>query len=132
MCKINCSGGCPDGAPEDHLPLTPEQAAAENAQLAAIRAIDAQWAVEHLQTPITCTGVREYGDEMPVTINRLTPADAKYYRAGQELVVRAINEGGHNATEVDLLQLLRFVRDNLPAAWNHIQQQDPEPKLLEL
>ena len=32
-------------------------------------------------------------------------------------VVKAFNEGGCNSTEVDLMELLRFVRGEMPELW---------------
>lgn len=53
-------------------------------------------------------GVREYCEEMPV---RLCTHDTPN---GKRLVVGALNECGHNGTEVDLLDLIAWVKKNKP------------------
>lgn len=55
-------------------------------------------------TQVTLTGVREYWEERPVTI-------CKNEENGR-LVIHATNEGGHNATEVDLRDLLGWLAKN--------------------
>jgi hypothetical protein len=50
------------------------------------------------------TGVTEYGEGMDVTFD---------YENGRPIIV-ARNEGGHNTTAVDLIQLLDWVRENKP------------------
>jgi hypothetical protein len=50
-------------------------------------------------------GVREYIEVEPVKL--------VYNNAGH-LVVQAINEGGYNSTEVDLLQLIQWLKTNRP------------------
>lgn len=61
-------------------------------------------------------GVREYaegykslagGEEMIDCVDLVRIANGR-------IVVRAFNEGGHNVTEVDLLDLLRWLRENRP------------------
>lgn len=37
------------------------------------------------------------------------------------LVVRAYNEGKYNFTQVDLVELLTWVKKNLPAIWEEIK-----------
>ena len=54
-------------------------------------------------------GVREYCEEMAVEL-------VKGYGV-ERLVVRALNEAGCNATEVDLLDLLEWVAKNMPAEY---------------
>lgn len=48
-------------------------------------------------------GVREYNEELPVEL----------WRVNGRLVVRALNEGGNNGTEVDLLDLVEWLRTEL-------------------
>jgi len=54
----------------------------------------------------TLIGVTEYCEEMAVSITETPDAE--------RLVVRALNEGGHNSTEVDLLQLIAWLKTNKP------------------
>ena len=49
--------------------------------------------------------VEEYCEGRPVS---LTESD------NGRIAVQAINEGGHNSTEVDLLQLLGWLKENRP------------------
>lgn len=53
---------------------------------------------------ITMNGVTEYNEGMEVS---LSETDGK-------LVIKALNEAGYNSTEVDLLQLLEWVKTNRP------------------
>lgn len=53
---------------------------------------------------IKMEGVKEYGENYPVV---LTKSDGR-------MVIRAINEGGHNATEVDFEQLIQWLKINMP------------------
>lgn len=52
---------------------------------------------------IVMEGVREYCEEMDV---KLRTSD------NGRLVIVALNEGGHNSTEVDLLDLLEWLKTN--------------------
>ena len=52
------------------------------------------------------TSIREYAEEMPVRIS----VSAESGR----LVIEADNEAGHNGTEVDLVDVLDWVRANRP------------------
>jgi hypothetical protein len=70
-------------------------------------------------------GVREYCEEMDVEIRATTGM----YRIGLpdescpgygRLVVKALNEGGYNSTEVDLLELLAWVKKNMPDVWSAV------------
>lgn len=49
---------------------------------------------------IVMEGVREYCEEMEV---RLLKCNGRY-------VIKALNEGGHNSTEVDLLDLINWLQ----------------------
>lgn len=53
---------------------------------------------------IPMVGVREHQEELPVSLTE---------RNGRQ-VVYAQNEGGHNCTEVDLLDLIAWLRANKP------------------
>jgi hypothetical protein len=54
---------------------------------------------------LNCEGVREYMGEDIVNLKTLDNGI---------LVIEAINEGGHNSTEVDLLQLIQWLKINRP------------------
>ena len=56
-------------------------------------------------------GVREYGEGDPVELNR--GRDGRW-------VIRATNEGGYSATEVDLEDLLRWLHPRHPELFEHI------------
>lgn len=64
------------------------------------------------------TNIREYAEEMDVTIgdwqkmdeNKREPTGVGEVR----LVINALNEGGYNGTEVDLLDVIEWVRANMP------------------
>ncbi|MDY6895514.1 MAG: hypothetical protein SVO01_08895 [Thermotogota bacterium] len=58
-------------------------------------------------------GVQEYCEEMPVKITKTKGLHPSKKGKGR-LVVKAFNEGGFNSTEVDLLQLIEWVRKNMP------------------
>ena len=70
------------------------------------------------------TNIREYCEEYPVEIKQLKESDEKdlldkdslYYEACMDgrYVIVAVNEGGYNSTEVDLVDLLHYVKNNLP------------------
>jgi len=51
------------------------------------------------------TDIREHSEKLPVNIN-LTNKN--------RLVVAALNEGGCNGTDVDLLDILSWVKSNMP------------------
>lgn len=65
------------------------------------------------------SGVREYCEQYPATLV-LVPPDEKRPRfgplptEGSRWCVHALNEGGHNSTSIDLLDLIRWLRDNRP------------------
>ena len=70
-------------------------------------------------TKITLNGVAEYCEGMSVELSETggwcesgVPED-KWPGRGR-LVIRAKNEGGHNSTEVDLLQLIAWLKTNRP------------------
>jgi hypothetical protein len=66
---------------------------------------------------IQMEGVREYAEDYAV---HLVETDGYYVspnapRPGAgRLAVRALNEGGHNCTEVDLLDLIAWLKANRP------------------
>ena len=66
--------------------------------------------------------IREYNEEMPVSIERLNPndnhkgADKEAYESARYIIV-ALNESGCNSTEVDLIDVLKFVKAELPEIW---------------
>ena len=58
------------------------------------------------------TDIREYAEGYPVTIET----------EEQRHVIRAYNQGGHDCTGVDLVDLLRWVKKEMPALWNRIEE----------
>lgn len=68
--------------------------------------------------------IREYGEEYPVKIRYLTKQDyivKENPELNSRLVVVALNEGGCNSTMVDLVDLLTFVRTEIPDLWDSIR-----------
>ena len=59
-------------------------------------------------------GVREYAEDDPVTLEFEGPKDFSKIPEGGRWVVRARNEGGFNCTQVDVLDLLKWLRENRP------------------
>jgi hypothetical protein len=64
-------------------------------------------------------GVREYCEQYPVAIVLVPPDEERppygpSPAEGPRWCVRALNEGGHNSTEIDLLDLIRWLRENRP------------------
>ena len=77
------------------------------------------------------TNIHEYSEEMSVEIKRLSPENGEKYRDAinersykgykeSRYVIIAYNEGGYNCTQVDLLELLRFVKRKMPEIWEKI------------
>ena len=77
------------------------------------------------------TGIHEYCEEMGVEITRLDPKRVEGYgdamspetrqaHTDRRWVVKAFNEGGCNSTEVDLVELLRFVKRDMTELWDSI------------
>lgn len=68
---------------------------------------------------IEMKGVQEYAEGMPVY---LTKTDGIYaygvnkenWKGNGRLVIKAFNEAGCNITEVDLIQLIEWVKENKP------------------
>lgn len=62
---------------------------------------------------IVMTGVREYAEGYQVTL-----LQAESWREpssdGPRWCVRALNQGGHDATQVDILDLIRWLREHRP------------------
>lgn len=50
------------------------------------------------------TDIREYAEEMAVTI----------ISKNERIVIKALNEGGYNLTEVDLVDVIQWVKRNKP------------------
>jgi len=83
--------------------------------------------IDLLVIPPTEGRIREYAEEMDVTIIRLDKNSENYasgiYKSGyreERLVIKALNEGGYNSTEVDLVDLLKFVKNELPDLWRSV------------
>ena len=62
---------------------------------------------------IEMSGVTEYCEEMPVVLCETRGLYPSKNGAGR-LVIKALNECGHNSTEVDLVELLEWIKQNRP------------------
>ena len=63
---------------------------------------------------IEMAGVREYAEGYEVKLVTSTGYYNGAHIDGGRLAVRALNEAGHNCTEVDLLDLIAWVKANRP------------------
>jgi hypothetical protein len=63
---------------------------------------------------IVMMGVNEYAEGFPVYLDIEDNDDRGDPLEEKRLVVLAKNEGGYNCTEVDLLQLIAWLKDNKP------------------
>lgn len=62
-------------------------------------------------------GVTEYADGSEVLLAETAGSFVdvgKEYKGVGRLVIRALNQGGHDCTEVDLLELLAWLKANRP------------------
>lgn len=77
------------------------------------------------------TSIREWGEGMGVEIGQLAPESVDHYRSvmqdeeikahlDKRWVIKAFNEAGFNSTEVDLIDLLVYVRKEMPNIWERI------------
>ena len=64
-----------------------------------------------MATVVYNTEIREYAEEMSVSVE---DCDGR-------AVVKALNEGGYNCTLVDLLDLLSFVKREMPSLLENIE-----------
>jgi len=75
--------------------------------------------------------IREYCEEYPVEIIRLSKLDGDHYKHSisedifnsymeERLVILAHNEGHYNCTEVDLVDVLKYVKENMKDLWDTI------------
>jgi lactam utilization protein B len=66
--------------------------------------------------PIVMEGVVEYNEEMEVVLQTAKVYDfnVRGYRDTGRLVIRAYNKAGYNSTEVDLVQVIEWVKANMP------------------
>ncbi len=64
-----------------------------------------------MATVVHETEIREYAEQMSVSVEDCEG----------RIVVKALNEGGYNCTQVDLLDLLSFVKNNMPDVWKDIE-----------
>ena len=67
----------------------------------------------------TLNGVTEYCEGMPVELIKTTGAytpetEMDEWPGHGRMVIKAKNEGGHNSTEVDLLELITWIKANHP------------------
>ena len=69
-------------------------------------------------TPQEMAGVREYREQYPMTLVLVSPRKILEYgpppTEGPRWCVQALNEDGHNSTAIDLLDLIRWLRENRP------------------
>lgn len=80
---------------------------------------------------ILMNNVHEYNEEMDVYLKMLSPEDGEIYKncvldntynayMGKRIVIKAFNQAGYDSTEVDLIELLTFVKKELPEIWQTI------------
>lgn len=63
----------------------------------------------------TMHGVSEYVERYPVELDRTEFLEmTKPFESSGRWIIRAYNEGRHNCTEVDLIELIEWLRENLP------------------
>ena len=53
--------------------------------------------------------------------------DESSFWDGKRITVVALNEGGHNGTEVDLLDILRSTKQYLPELWDEVANDRNNP-----
>ena len=61
-------------------------------------------------TWVECKDVREYNESYPIFLHH-DPDDKR-------LVILAFNEGKYNSVSIDALDLMVWMRDNVPALWS--------------
>jgi len=77
------------------------------------------------------TDIHEYCEEMEVEIKQLIPEEGERYKniinersyqgyIESRWIVEASNEGGHNNTQIDLIDLLKYIKINMPDLWNSV------------
>ncbi len=64
--------------------------------------------------PVVMEGVREYGEEYPVTVGMRTPTKCNKFKTPEEPreCVFATNEGGYNGVDIDLEDLVVWLAKN--------------------
>ena len=65
------------------------------------------------------TTIREYAEEMEVTIGEHEIDE----EGNTRIVIGAMNEGGHNGTDVDLLDVIEWVIGNKPEIIDELMRQ---------
>lgn len=68
---------------------------------------------------ITMFGVTEYAEGYHVTLT-LTEPDKVDPNQPRRIIIEALNEGGCNLTQVDLIKLLAWVKENRREIWDSI------------
>ncbi len=68
---------------------------------------------------IEMVGVTEYCENIPVYLTDTTGiyeylVDKSEWAGNGRLVIKAINEGGYNSTQIDVLELIQWLKDNRP------------------
>lgn len=78
-------------------------------------------------TTIILKGVTEYNEDLEVEITTTTgkygtgSGDSIESRKGYgRIVVKAYSECGYASTEIDLLELLTYIKHKLPEIWNKV------------
>lgn len=77
------------------------------------------------------TDIHEYCEEMGVEIKQLIPEEGerdkdviseRLYQGHikSRWVVEAYNESGCNSTKIDLIDLLKYIKINMPDLWNSV------------
>lgn len=77
------------------------------------------------------TDIHEYAEDMGVEIELLDPKYGEQYKnviseatykahLDKRLVITALNEGGCNCTQVDLIDTLKHVKENMRYIWDSI------------
>jgi hypothetical protein len=52
--------------------------------------------------------------------SKFSDSSEHHFWDGKRIIVSAWNEGGHNGTEVDLLDILRSTKQYLPELWDEV------------
>ena len=83
------------------------------------------------------TDIHEYWERLPVEIYRLKPEEGERYKRiispeayqahiERRWVIQGLNEGGSNGIEIDLVDLLHFVKKELPELWETTKVKERE------
>lgn len=67
-----------------------------------------------MRATVTMEGVREYCEDLPVKLEYELEDKYSSVPKGGRWVISALNESGHNSTQVDLLDLIKWLRESRP------------------